>query len=136
MSIRSVRIDFAVALISIAIGLSAGSSDAQLLRLPSIPPMVPNMNVPNLAGLNFPRARCEMMLSGRVFPLGEPLPRNARVMKLRINNTVVPMVVDGEEGGAEDPFAWSLRDEYLQEVYRSILVKEVLIEVDQDSDQT
>jgi hypothetical protein len=135
MRIGSLRIDFAVAVIALAIALSPRSSDAQLMRLPSIPSVVPNVNVPSLAGLDFPRARCEMQLSGRVFPVGEPIPRNVRVMKLRINNALVPMVVDGDEGGAEDPFALSLRDEYLQEVYRSMLVKDVLIEVEQNSDQ-
>jgi hypothetical protein len=135
MSIRSVRIFFAVTLLAIAIALSAGSSSAQLLRPLPISPMIPNMNIPSLAGLNFPRARCEMLLSGRILLIGEPIPKNARVMRLRINNALVPMVVDSEEGGEEDPFAVSLHNEYLQEVYRSMLVKEVLIEVEQSSDQ-
>lgn len=56
-------------------------------------------------------------------------------MKLRINNALVPMVVDSNEGGEEDPFSLSLQSDYLQEVYRSMLVKEVLVEVEQKSDK-
>jgi hypothetical protein len=97
--------------------------------------MIPNLSVPSLAGMNFPQARCEMALSGRILLTGEPIPKNARVMKLRINNALVPMIVDSDEGGEEDPFSVSLRSDYLQEVYRSMLVKEVLVEVEQKSDK-
>ncbi|HEY2663612.1 MAG TPA: hypothetical protein VGI47_04680 [Candidatus Binataceae bacterium] len=135
MSIRSVRILFAVALLATAIVLSPRSSNAQTIRLPPIAPMIPNMNFTGLAGLNFPHARCEMLLSGRILLIGEPIPKNARVMKLRIKDRLVPMVVDSDEGGQEDPFSVSLHNDYLQEVYRSMLVKEVLVEVEQSSDQ-
>ena len=134
MGIRSARILFAVTLAA-AIGFSPRCSNAQTIRLPPIAPMIPNMSMPGLAGMNFPRARCEMTLSGRILLTGEPIPKNARVMKLRINNALVPMIVDSDEGGEEDPFSVSLHSDYLQEVYRSMLVKEVLVEVEQKSDK-
>jgi hypothetical protein len=89
---------------------------------------------PSLGGEIMSKARCQILLSGRIFPEGEPIPKDLRVVKLRIGESVVPMVLDPEGENPYDPKYQAFRFDRLKEVYDSLLRITVAVRVEHKDD--
>lgn len=91
--------------------------------------------VPNPAEMGSANIDCELLLKGRVFVDGEPIPAAARVVRLKLRDTIIPLVLDGNRGRPGDPFSQAMRSEQMMEAYQSILTKTVMVSVDRRSDE-
>lgn len=81
---------------------------------------------PNLAGLPSGEGYRDLKVSGRVLARGEPVPANGRVVRLRIEHAIVPMVLDQGPADPED-LSLNRKDEYERDRYHSLLTKEVRV---------
>ncbi len=136
MAIRIVMRDFAgVALVLAALLLLPATSNAQRMGVP------PNLHgVPS--GMGQGSGRCEFKISGRLFPLGQPIPTDAAIIRLRFGDAILPLVLDLEHDLA------SLREQALggddlggnyatvdRDLYQALLTKEVLLSFDHSGDE-
>lgn len=81
---------------------------------------------PNLAGIPSGEGYRLFKVSGRVLARGEPVPTNGRVVRLRIEGAIVPMVLDQGPADPED-LSLNRKDEYERDLYHSLLTKEVRV---------
>ena len=132
MAIRIVMRDFArVALLLAALLLLPATSNAQ--RSSGIP-----LNLHGVpSGMGRASARCEFKVSGRLFPLGQPIPTDVAIIRLRFGDAILPLVLDLDHDLA------SLREQALEgdeatwyrDLYQALLTKEVLLSFDHSRDE-
>ncbi len=92
------------------------------------------ISAPSLGGEIMAKARCHIQLTGRIFPEGQAIPKDLRVVRLRIGEAVVPMVLDPEGENPYDPKYQAFRFDRLKEVYDSLLRITVAVQVEHKDD--
>lgn len=113
-----------------ALLLALAAAPAPAIDVGSVSPGT--ITVPNLAGLPSGEGFVRLRIRGRVFAHGEPLPEGARIVRLRIKTSIVPMVLDSEPSDLGD-LTLNRESTYARELYRAVLTKQVRVIAD---DQT
>lgn len=88
-----------------------------------------SISIPNLAGVFSNGACLKLRISGRVFAPGEPLPKGARIVRLWIKASTVPMVLDSQPDELGD-LRLERRSDCARELYHAILIKRVRVMAD------
>ena len=87
------------------------------------------MNAPILAGIPNGQGVKPVHISGRVLAGDEPLPRTGEIVRLVINKSIVPMVLDKRP--EEGDLSLNRRDEVSRELFRALTTKQVRVIAEQ-----
>jgi len=87
------------------------------------------INVPVLAGIPNGQGMKPIHISGRVLAGDEPVPRSGDIVRLVVNKSIVPMVLDKREEGTD--LSLNRRDELSRELYHSLTTKQVRVVADE-----
>jgi hypothetical protein len=87
------------------------------------------INVPVLAGIPNGQGVKPVHISGRVLAGDEPLPRSGKIVRLVINKSIVPMVLDRRPEDSD--LSLNRRDELSRELFHSLTTKQVRVIADQ-----
>jgi hypothetical protein len=87
------------------------------------------INVPILAGIPNGQGVKPVHISGRVLAGDEPLPRSGEIVRLVINKSIVPMVLDREP--EESDLSLNRSDELSRQLFHALTTKQVRVIADQ-----
>jgi hypothetical protein len=109
-----------------AVGLGGGLSGIGAGIGAGVPIQI---NVPVLAGIPNGQGTKPIHISGRVLAGDEPVPRSGDIVRLIIDKSIVPMVLDKRQDDSD--LSLNRRDELSRELYHALTTKQVRVVADE-----